>query len=289
MNLLLTASVDGLIMGLVYALVSLGLGLIWGVMGVVNFAHAEYMMLAMYATYFAGAWLHLDPLGALPLVILLGFGAGVATYRVLIRRIVDAPAVTQIFATFGLLFFLRYGAFAVFGPNFLGITWAAAGGSALLLGVPVSTAKVLAAGAALGTFAVLHVFLQHTKVGKALQATAQNPTAALALGIEVERMYALAWGLSIATVAVAGVFLLPFYQVSPTVGDAFLLIAFASVVLGGFGGLVGPLVGGVGIGLIEGIAGTMISPTFKLLFVFGVFLLVLFVRPAGLLGEEQRT
>ncbi len=288
MDLLLTASVNGLIMGLVYALVSLGLGLIWGVMDVVNFAHAEYMMLGMYATYFAGTWLHLDPLRALPLVLLLGFGAGVATYGGLIRRIVGAPAVTQIFATFGLLFFLRYLAFAVFGPNFLGITWPLASGSVLIVGVPVSTAKVLAAGAAVVTFAALQAFLQRTKVGKALQATAQSPVAALALGIEVERMYALAWGLSIATAAVAGVFLLPFYQVSPTVADAFLLITFASVVLGGFGSLLGPLVGGVAIGLIEGVAGTMLAPTFKLLFVFAVFLLVLFVRPFGLLGQEQR-
>lgn len=287
MDLLLTASVGGLIMGLVYALVSLGLGLIWGVMDVVNFAHAEYMMLAMYATYFAGTYLHLDPLGALPLVALLGFGGGAATYQILIRRIVGAPAVTQIFTTFGLLFFLRYLAFAVFGPNFLGITWPLVSGSVAIAGVPVSAAKVAAAGAAVVTFMVLHLFLQRTKTGKALQATAQNPVAALALGIEVEQMYTLAWGLSIATAAVAGVFLLPFYQVSPTVGDAFLLITFASVVLGGFGSLLGPLVGGIAIGLIEGVAGTMLSPTFKLLFVFAVFLLVLFVRPSGLLGEPR--
>src|SRR5690348_18376225 len=102
-------------MGCVYALVSLGLGLIWGVMDVVNFAHAEYMMLAMYAAYFASVWLHLAPPAALPLVVLLGFGAGVATYVILVRRIMGAPMVTQIFATFGLLFFLRYAAFAVFG------------------------------------------------------------------------------------------------------------------------------------------------------------------------------
>ncbi len=287
MELLLTASVGGLVMGLVYALVSLGLGLIWGVMGVINFAHAEYVMLAMYATYFAGRWLHLDPLGALPLVAVLAFAAGWATYGILIRRIAGAPAVTQIFATFGLLFFLRYLAFAAFGPDFRGISWPLADGTVVLAGVPVSAAKAIAASAALLTFAALHVFLTHTTVGKALQATAQSPTAALALGIEVERMYALAWGLSIATAAVGGVFLLPFYEVSPGVGDAFLLITFASVVLGGFGSLWGPLLGGVAIGLVEGVAGTMLSPTFKLLFVFAVLLLVLFLRPAGILGGQQ--
>ena len=288
MDLLLTAVVQGLVMGLVYALVSLGLGLIWGVMDVINFAHAEYTMLAMYATYFAVTLLHLDLLAALPLVAAAGFLAGFATYLVLIRRIMDAPAVTQIFATFGLLFFLRYGAFAVFGPDFRGITWAPGGGSLSLAGVSVSTAKAAAAVAALLVFALLHAFLERTKVGKALQATAQSPAAALALGIEVERMYMLAWGLSIATAAVGGVFLLPFYQVSPTVGDAFLLLMFASVVLGGFGSLLGPLIGGMAIGLVESVAGNLISPTFKLAFVFAVFLLVLFVRPSGLLGQEQR-
>lgn len=287
MGLLVTASVNGLVMGLIYALVSLGLGMIWGVMDVINFAHAEYMMLAMYAAYFAGQWLRLDPLQSLPLIVLLGFGAGALTYAVLIRRIMGASMVTQIFATFGLLFFLRYLAFAVFGPNFHGITWPLVSGSLEIAGVPVSAAKAVAAAAALVTFTILHLFLQRTKVGKALQATAQNPTAALALGIEVERMYMLAWGLSIATVAVAGVFLLPFYQVSPTVADAFLLITFASVVLGGFGSLLGPLLGGVAIGLIEGVAGTMLAPTYKLLFVFAVFLLVLFFRPTGMLGGER--
>ncbi len=287
MDLLLPAAVAGLVMGCIYALVSLGLGLIWGVMDVVNFAHAEYMMLAMYAAYFASTWLHLDPLAALPPVVLLAFGVGVATYVVLIRRIMGTAMVTQIFATFGLLFFLRYLAFAVFGPNFRGINWPLANGSVEILGVPVSTGKALAAGAALVTYAVLQVFLQYTKAGKALRATAQSPVAALALGIDVDRMYMLAWGLSIGTAAVAGVFLLPFYQVSPTVADAFLLLTFASVVLGGFGNILGPLVGGVAIGLIEGVAGTLLSPTFKLVFVFAVFLLVLFVRPSGLLGERS--
>jgi branched-chain amino acid transport system permease protein len=274
-------------MGLVYALVSLGLGLIWGIMGVINFAHAEYMMLAMYAAYFAWLWLHLEPPQALPIIVIVAFAAGVATYAWLIRRIVHASAVAQIFATFGLLFFLRYVAFAAFGPDFRGVTWGPAGSTIVIAGVPENAAKVIAGAVALLTFAALHVFLQYTKTGKALQAAAQSPTAALALGIEVERMYALAWGLSIATAAVGGVFLLPFYQVSPTVGDAFLLIMFAAVVLGGFGSLWGPLLGGVAIGLIEGVAGTTISPTFKLVFVFAVFVIVLFARPAGILGGQQ--
>ena len=172
MDLFLAAAVGGLVMGLVYALVALGLGLIWGVMDVINFAHAEYMMLAMYAMFFANRWLALSPPAALVVIVPLAFLGGAATYQVLIRRIVQAPPVTQIFTTFGLLFFLRYLAFAVFGPNYRGIAWPAASGIVVIAGVPVGGEKAAAALAALLTYALLHTWLQHTKTGKALQATA---------------------------------------------------------------------------------------------------------------------
>jgi branched-chain amino acid transport system permease protein len=127
--------------------------------------------------------------------------------------------------------------------------------------------------------------LNRTKTGKALQAAAQDRLVAQTLGIDTDKMFALSWGIGIATVGVAAVFLTSFYQVSPTIGDAFLLLAFASVVLGGFGTVSGALVGGLGIGLVENILGALIAPTFKLLFVFVVFILVLLVRPSGLVGE----
>jgi branched-subunit amino acid ABC-type transport system permease component len=129
------------------------------------------------------------------------------------------------------------------------------------------------------------VFLNKTKTGKALQAAAQDRMVAQTLGIDTDQMFALSWGLGIAAVALAAVFLTPFYQVSPTIGDAFLLLAFASVVLGGFGTIGGALVGGLGIGLVENVLGALIAPTFKLLFVFVVFIVLLLVRPAGLVGQ----
>ncbi|OLC29205.1 MAG: hypothetical protein AUH31_07425 [Armatimonadetes bacterium 13_1_40CM_64_14] len=149
----------------------------------------------------------------------------------------------------------------------------------------MGTPKVAAAVAALATFALLWLFLNRTKTGKALQAAAQDRLVAQTLGIDTDKMFALSWGIGIATVGVAAVFLTSFYQVSPTIGDAFLLLAFASVVLGGFGTVSGALVGGLGIGLVENILGALIAPTFKLLFVFVVFILVLLVRPSGLVGE----
>ncbi|MCL6551953.1 MAG: branched-chain amino acid ABC transporter permease [Firmicutes bacterium] len=285
MTLLLHATVNGLILGLVYALVALGLSFIWGVMDVVNLAHAEYLMLALYATYWLWALGRIDPALAVPVVVPLFFLAGWLTYHLLVRRILRAPLATQIFATFGLLFFLRYSAFAVFGPDVRGFLEAAAPPSVPVLGVPIAVPKLVAAGGALAAFAVLALFLRRTKTGRALQAAAQNRDVALALGIPVERMYALAWGIAIASVALAGVLIFPFYQVSPTIGDAFLLVAFASVVLGGFGRVDGALVGGVAIGLVENVLGTLLAPSFKLLFVFVIFVLVLLVRPHGLIGE----
>ncbi len=284
MELVWQATVSGLVLGLVYALVALGLSFIWGVMDVVNLAHAEYLMLAMYATYWLWALGKVDPLAAVPVVVPVFFAFGWVTYQVLVRRIVRATVAAQIFATFGLLFVLRYAAFAAFGPNVYGI-WRPGEGTVAVLGVPIAASKVVAATGSLAAFAALAAFLRFTKTGKALQAAAQNREVALALGIPVDRMYALSWGVGIASVALAGVLLIPFYQVSPTIGDAFLLIAFASVVLGGFGRVDGALVGGVCIGLLENVLGTLLSPTFKFLFVFAAFVAMLLVRPQGLLGD----
>ncbi len=285
MELLGQALISGLLNGLVYSLIALGLSLIWGVMDIVNFAHAEYLMLAMFLTYWLWALAGLDPLLSLPIVVPVLFLLGVGTYHAVIRRIVEAPMVSQIFTTFGLFLVLRYGAFALWGTEFRKVEDPLLEGSLVLGPFHVSVPKLAAALAALLVFLALHLFLTRTKTGKALQATAQDREVALSLGIDVQRMYALAWGLGIASVGVAGVFLTTFYFVEPQVGTAFLLLAFASVTLGGFGTVLGALVGGVSIGLLEGVFGALVSPTFKLAFVFVVFILVLLLRPRGLLGE----
>lgn len=273
-----------MLLGLVYGLVALGLSLIWGVTNIINLAHAEYLMLGMYATYWLWALGRIDPLYAVPLVAPLFFLFGYLTYVMLIRRVLTGTLASQIFATFGLLFFLRYSAFAAFGPNVRGIWGSRLEGSIAIAGLRIGVPKLAAAAAALLAFALLWLFLNKTKTGKAIQAAAQDRWVAQTLGIDVDRMFALSWGIGIATVSVAAVFLSSFYQVSPTIGDAFLLLAFASVVLGGFGSVSGALVGGLGIGLVENVLGSLIAPTFKLLFVFVVFVGVLMIRPRGLLG-----
>jgi branched-chain amino acid transport system permease protein len=285
MDFILQATLNGVLLGLVYGLIALGLSLIWGVTDIVNLAHAEYLMLAMYATYWLWALGRIDPIYAAPLIVPLFFLLGVLTYRVLIRRILTSSMVSQIFATFGLLFFLRYAAFAAFGPDVRAVWGSRLDGTLGLGPLTLGWAKGVAAAVALVACAALWVFLNKTKTGKALQAAAQDRMVAQTLGIDTDQMFALSWGLGIAAVALAAVFLTPFYQVSPTIGDAFLLLAFASVVLGGFGTIGGALVGGLGIGLVENVLGALIAPTFKLLFVFVVFIVLLLVRPAGLVGQ----
>ena len=285
MELFIQATINGLTLGSVYALVALGLSLIWGVMNIVNFAHAEFMMWAMYVTF--GLWVAgLDPLVSLVPVAVLFFAVGWVTYKLLIQHIMQAPMGSQIFATFGLLLFLRFLAFNRFGPELRRVTGSLLEGSIRGDGLYVSQPRLAAAVAAWITFAALHLFLTRTKIGKALQAVAQNRDAALSLGIDPERMFALSWGIGIASVAVAGVFLTTFFPIDPNVGSAFLLLAFASVVLGGFGTVKGALLGGLTIGLAENWFGTLVSPSFKLLFVFSLFVLTLLLRPQGLVGDR---
>ena len=288
-DLFVQATINGLLLGSIYALIALGLSLIWGVMNIINFAHAEFLMWAMFTTFFLWDKGGIEPVvGLLPVVILF-FGAGWVTYKLLVRHIIQAPMGSQIFATFGLLLFLRFLAFNRFGPELRQVRGHFLDGEVFRpYGFSVPEPRLVAAAAAIVTFAALHLFLTRTKTGKALQAVAQNRTAALSLGIDPERMFALAWGIGIASVATAGVFLATFRAVDFNVGSAFLLLAFASVVLGGFGTVIGALVGGLIIGLVENWSGTLYTPNFpdKLAFVFFLFVLMLLVRPQGLLGSR---
>lgn len=280
------AVADGLIMGAVFALIAMGLSLIWGVMDIVNFAHAEYLMVAMYLAYWAWAspWA-IDPLLSLPAVALIHFCLGVLTYRLLIRRIIGAPMVSQIFTTFGLMLFIRYVAFFLWEPRYRLITNPLLEGTLEIWNLRVGIPHLGAAVGSLLTAAALFAFLQYTKIGKALRATAQDQRVALSLGIQTDRMFALAWGLGIAAVGVAGVLLANFFYIYPEVGQTFILLAFASVAIGGFGSIQGSFLGGILIGLSEQLFGGLVSPGFKHAFIFLIFILVLLLRPKGLFGR----
>ena len=280
------AVLSGLLMGCVYALIAAGLSLIFGLMEIVNFAHGELLMLAMFATFWAWALAGLDPVLALPLATGLLFGVGWVIYRGVISRILGAPMLAQVFATFGLAVFLRSGAQFLWTPDFRLVQNPWIRGRFSLFGLFVGAPQLAAALAALLAFGLLYWFITRTETGLALQATAQDRQAAALMGIDPDRMFALSWGLGAACVGVAGALLSTFYYVFPQVGGIFALIAFVAVALGGFGSVTGAFLGGIVIGAVESLAGVFVAPAVKNIFVFAIYLVVMLVRPRGLLGKQ---
>lgn len=283
-EVLTQAVLSGLLWGAVYALIALGLTMIFGVMDIVNFAHGEFLMVAMYIAYAANAFLKWDPMLALP----LGAGGlyliGLVVYRFIIKRVLEAPPVAQITATFGLAVFLRALAHFIFSADYRQVQNPLVEGRIQVFGIIIGAPQLVAAVGALLMTAALYWFITKTETGWALQAVAQNKQAAALMGINVDKFFGMAWGLSLGSLGVAGVLLANFYYIHPNVGAIFGGIAFVTVALGGFGSIQGALIAGLIIGLVESLAGVLIDPKFKYAFVFSIYLLVVFIRPKGLMG-----
>jgi branched-chain amino acid transport system permease protein len=284
-EVLLQGIVSGLLMGSLYALIAAGLSLIFGLMEIVNFAHGEFLMLAMFTTFWAWALWRLDPLVSLPLTAAVLFCLGVATYHGLIRWILAAPMLAQIFATFGLAVFLRSGAQALWGVDFQLVKNPLVQGRISLGGLYIGLPQLVASVGALAAFAFLNWFITRTETGLALRATAQDRQAASLMGINTERMFALGWGIGAACVGVAGGLLTTFFYVFPDVGASFALLAYVTVALGGFGNVPATLAAGVIVGLVEVVGGLLIAPAMKHVAVFAIYLAVVLWRPQGLFGR----
>jgi branched-chain amino acid transport system permease protein len=284
-EVLLQGIVSGLLMGFVYALIAAGLSLIFGLMEIVNFAHGEFLMLAMFSTFWAWSLWRLDPVVSLPLTAAALFLLGFATYHGLIRWVLGAPMLAQIFATFGLAIFLRSAAQAIWGVDFHLVKDPLVQGRISLAGLFIGLPQLVASVGALLAFVFLNWFISRTETGLALQATAQDRQAASLMGIDTERMFALGWGIGAACVGVAGALLTMFFYVFPDVGATFALLAYVTVALGGFGNVPGTLVAGVAVGLIEVLGGLLIAPALKYVAVFVLYLLVVLWRPQGLFGR----
>jgi len=287
-DLLVQSLVSGLLMGLIYALVAAGLSLIFGLMDVVNFAHGELLMLAMYAAVVIFGLTGLDPLLQLPLIALMMFGLGMLIYRGIIARALSVRfnrGMVQIFATFGLAIFIRGAAQFTFGGDFRSIsgTWLS-NRTVSLGGIYAPLPQVAASAVCLLAFAGL-LLVGRTEFGRALEATREDRDAVALIGIDRDRIFALGWGLGAATVGVAGAMLIAFYYVSPSVGANFAVIAYVTVALGGFGSVLGALVAGVVIGEVEALTAVVLEPSLKQVGMFVVCLGVLMVRPRGLFGR----
>jgi branched-chain amino acid transport system permease protein len=285
-ELLIQLLVSGLGMGFIFALIAIGLALIYGVVGVVNFAHGEFLMVSMYATYLAFELGGLDPLVTLPFVAVAMFGFGVAVYYLLMRRVLGAALHAQIFATFGLMVFMQAAAQFIFGADYFSVDHSLLSGVLHIGGITLPMPQIAAAGGALLCTAGLYAFVFRTGPGRALRAVSQDRVAALTMGIDTDRMNALAWGLASACVGVAGSLLSNFYYVFPRVGAVFVLVAYVTVALGGFGSISGALVAGIIIGVLQVLSGFFLTSTLKFVPVYLLYLAVVLLRPKGLLGRQ---
>lgn len=281
--------VSGLLTGLIYALIAAGLSLIFGLMDVVNFAHGEFLMVAMYAAFFLWVAFALDPLLALPVVAGFLFLIGVMVYRVFITRALSLKVnsgMAQIFVTFGLAIFLRGVAQFAFGPDFRAIRGAFLSDKTMsVAGIYLPLPQLAGAAVCVAAFLGLWLLTTRTDFGRALEATREDREAVALIGIDRHYIFSVGWGIGAATVGIAGTMLALFYYVSPIIGDVFALIAFATVALGGFGSLMGALIAGLAIGLVEALTAILISPAMKQIGIFALYLLVIFLRPRGLFGK----
>jgi branched-chain amino acid transport system permease protein len=280
---------DGLLMGLLYALVAVGLTIIWGLMEMINFAHGEFMMLGMFGAWGLSVAFGWDPLiSMLPIAILM-YGAGVLVYRLLMRRVQRGEVFTQIFATVGLFFFTQNSVVALFTSDYRFINNSfltrLSGVNVSVLGIRVGIPLLVGGFIALLLFVILYLLIDRTDFGLALQATAEDREAAMLVGVRPQRMYAVAWGLGTALVSVAGVILANFFAVYPQAGLSFTVLAYAIVALGGFGSILGTLFAALLVGVVQSVTAAFLPPAFKDAFVFASYILIGLFRPQGLFGR----
>ena len=277
--------IGGLLLGAVYALFSSGLTLIWGMMNVVNFAHGDFVMLGMYTAVVIWTGLGGGPWASVPMAAILIGTLGVISYFFLVRHIMKGPMLAQILGTFGLALFLRYGALYAFGANFKSLPDDLVGHSFVLGGIRFEGSRVLAAVVGVGVTLALHLILTRTAVGSRMLAVSEDATAAQLMGIRPQRMQALAWALAGAATGIAGVLIALFLPISPTSGETLAILAFVTVSFGGFGSVIGALVAGLLIGVVESLSAYLIGPIYKEVIVYTLFVLVLWFRPQGLMGK----
>ncbi len=286
MELLLPAVLNGLTTGAIYAVVALGLTLIYGVLHIVNFAHGSLLMLALYAVYFLHAATGIDPYAALPILAVGFFALGYVIQRLVVQPVSHGKDQNILMATLGIAIVIDNGALALWSSNTRTIDLPYAFDVVEVLGAFIPLPKAIGFFAALGIAGVLWIAIQRTDLGRAIRAVAKERQGARLVGIRVEHIYAMCFGLGTACVAAAACLLLPTFYVTPQVGYAFVLVAFTTVVLGGMGSFPGALVGGLLLGVVEAVAGLYLGESLGQIGIFVIFILVLLFRPTGLFGAK---
>jgi branched-chain amino acid transport system permease protein len=297
-SVLIQALVTGLLIGGVYSLVSMGLTLIFGVLHIINFAHGALMTVGMYTAFMMVANLGFDPYATIFVTVGLLLLIGAAVQKLLINRVMDESLEKKLLLTLGLSIFIENLLLVVFSPTPRAIQLTYDTGSLSLFGLEISwpfrafgavatLPRTLAFVGALVLAGLLFLLLRRTKLGTAIRAVAENPRGGALVGINVPQIYMLAFALGTACVGAAATLVLPFLSLEPTTGDAFNIIAFIVVVLGGMGNVIGALLGGLLIGVTQQVGGVLFIGQSNLLAVFILFVLALYLRPEGLLGKAK--
>lgn len=286
LSILVPAILNGLTTGAIYALVALGLTLIYGVLHIINFAHGSLLMLALYAAFFLHALLGIDPYLALPIVVPLLFATGYILQRFVIGRASHGKDENILLVTLGISIVIENLALYLWKSDTRTIETPYAF-SVVNLGVAaIPVPKAVAFGGALLVAALLWLLMTRTDLGRAIRALAKERQGARLVGIDVPHVFAMSFGIGCACLGAAACLLLPGYYVSPQVGHSFVLVAFTVVVLGGMGSFVGALLGGFVIGITESVGGLFLGESLGQLAIFVIFIAILLFRPTGLLGQK---
>jgi len=287
MTVFVQSLLSGILVGGVYALTGIGLTLIFGVMRVINFAHGDLLMVGMYLTFYLFTLAGIDPFLSIVIVIPIMFLFGAFLQTVFIQRVLNALPQNQILLTIGLGLIMSNMVLLIFTSDYKILSTTYSSGTVMLGGIPFSQPLIVSFVITALITGALYWFLIKTDVGQAIRATAQDREAAQLMGVNVRRMGVIAFGLGTALAGTAGALVSPTYYIFPQVGGAFTLKAFVVVVLGGMGSIIGATLGGVIIGAVESLAASYVTSGLKELFVYGLFLVVLLVKPSGLLGKSR--
>lgn len=289
-SILLSALLNGLTTGAVYALIALGLTLIYGVLHIINFAHGASLMMALYGVYALKERWGVDPYVALPFMVPAMFVLGYGMQRLIINRASHGKDENILLVTLGLSIVMENLALLFFKSDTRTIdtpyTLSTVAIGPETVQVMVSVPKLVAFAGALVVSALLILILQRTDLGRAIRAVAKEKQGARLMGIDVEHVYAMCFGLGLACLGAAACFLLPAYYVNPQVGNGFVLVAFTVVVLGGMGSFAGALLGGLLIGVVESFGGLFLGESLGQVGIFVIFIAVLLLRPQGFFGAK---
>jgi branched-chain amino acid transport system permease protein len=285
--LVLQALITGVLLGGIYSLICVGLTLTFGVMRIINFAHGEFLMIAMYGAYFFALAFHTETYAAVIIVLPALFLLGVAVFHLLVRPILGADPLNQMLLLVGLSLVLENGALALFSPDTRSIQSALAFAKLEVGEVVVSVPKLIACAVSVAITLALYWLLRFTEIGRRIRAAASDRETASLMGINVDRINLLAFGIGVGCLGIAGPVIMPIFYVVPNIGTFFILIAFVVVVLGGIGNFIGALVASFVVAIAESLGALFMPGSTAPVLPFVFFVLVLLFKPEGLFGARS--